>query len=382
MAETNTTFFLMVLIIAIGSFAIYWQFRRKQQTERQSNVYQEALENTLEGNERVAIQKFKDAIREDSENINAYIHLGDLLRKRGMVPNAIRIHRDLTLRTTLTHTQRVRIQKSLILDYEAANDWEKASKIAQTLLELEKKPDLWLVQKMVDLYEKTGQWKAASELIDKFQKKLSPQYQKRVALYLVFQGLELQEKGSGKEGRVLFKEALKKDSNCAAAYYYLGRSYKQENRLEDAVEYWKKMCFAVPEKSYIVFSDLEKASFEIGRFSDVERHYMEMIDSFKNNLKPGLALTEIYTKKGDFDSALDLLKRLEDEHPDAPELITQKVVVLFNKGQYKQAATQAISLFKENHNYLAPSYQCEKCQYESKEPLWRCPECLGIDTFV
>ena len=383
MNENSSFFLLVVLFLAlVGVGSVYWYSFRQKRRQGQSNAYLEALEYTVEGNDRLAIQKYKDAIREDSENVAAYIRLGDLLRKRGLLQNAIRIHKDLTLRGNLTTEQRIRILKSLLLDYELSADYEQAVSTARKILSMERNPELWIIQQLVDLYEKSNRWKDAVEIVAQHQKKLPPEYQSRIALYYVFQGLRLMEQGSGKDARVNFKEALKKDASCAAAYYYLGKSYKQEDRLEDAVNYWKKLCFNVPEKAYIVFPELEKAWFEMGRFADAESLYLEMMASGKNGLKPGLALTEIYSKKGDHESALEILRRLEDEYPDSTEVISQKVSVLFNKGQYKQAATQALTFFNKERENLSKVFRCRKCDFTIKEPAWVCPQCKELDTFI
>jgi len=341
----------------------------------------EALEYTIDGNDRLAIQKYKDAIRENSENIDAYIRLGDLLRKRGLYQNAVRIHKDLTLRGSLTSGQRVRILQSLMLDYELAGDTRNAVTIAREILKTEKKPDISIVQKLVTLYEKQQYWNKAIEIVNDNLKHLPPEYQKRIALYYVFQGLAMQENGEGKEARIRFKEALKRDSDCVAAYYYLGKSYQAEGRLEEAIDYWKKLCFTIPEKGYIVFPELEKAWFEMGRFADAENLYHEMMVSGKNGLNPGLALAEIYNKKGDYDSALDILARLESDFPSTAEVIRQKIFIMFNKGQYKQAASQALTFF-QNNKQDNRTFRCRNCQYLSKEPLWVCPQCKELDTFV
>ncbi len=373
------TIIFLLAIAAVGG--VFWYSFRQKKRKTIGNAYLEALEYTIDGNDRLAIQKYKDAVREDSENIDAYIRLGDLLRKRGLYQNAVRIHKDLTLRGSLTPTQRVRILQSLLVDYELAGDTQKAVSTARELLKTEKKPDISVIQKLISFYEQQQQWDRALELVSDNLKQLPPEYRKRAALYSVFQGLAIQENGTGKEARIRFKEALKKDSNCAAAYYYLGKSYQAEGRLEEAIDYWKKLCFTIPEKGYIVFPELEKAWFEMGRFADAENLYHEMMVSGKNGLNPGLALAEIYNKKGDYDSALDILARLEGDFPSAPEVIRQKIFIMFNKGQYKQAASQALTFF-QNNKPDNRTFRCRNCHYLSKEPIWICPQCKSLDTFV
>lgn len=371
---------LLVAIVAAITFVIWYSINQKK-TQPQENSYLEALEYMLEGNDRLAIQKLKETVRNDSEHISAYLRLGDLLRKKGMLSNAIRIHKDLTLRGNLTSTEQLRIHKSLLLDYSQSGDMKEGIATAQKILQLDRHPEGLVVQRLLDMLEKEQNWKEAEEVGQKFFNLLPPHYSQRIALYLVFQGLVLQESGSGKDARIKFKEALKKDPLCAAAYYHLGVSYRNEGRLDDAVKAWKRLCAAAPDKAYIVYPELEKAWFELGRFADAENLYQEQLNNPQKSLKAGLALAEIYNKKGDYDNALEILNRLDEEYHGSPLLIGKKVTVFFNKGQYKQAATHSLALFESLQAPENTEFICKTCKHKTETPTWICPQCQSLDSY-
>jgi len=381
MAE-NSLFELLVVLAVFAAIAVFFWYATTQKGKpAKSTAYQEALEYLAEGNDRMAIQKFKEAVREDSENISAYLRLGDLLRKKGMLANAIRIHKDLTLRGNLSAHQKAQIFKSLLLDYELANDYTEAIAAAKKLLETDPQPEPGVVQKLLQMLEKKQDWRAAEETANKFSHILPPSFKSRLALYIVFQGLELQEKGSGKEARIRFKEALKKDPECVAAYYYLGKSYQSEERLDDAIKAWKRLCEASPDKSFVVYPELEKAWYELGRFADAENLYSEQLNKSKKGLKAGLALAEIYNKKGEYDIALEILNRLEAEYHATPVLISKKISVYYNKGQYKQAATQSLAVLENLGGFGNAVYTCKVCQHKSVAPTWMCEKCQALDSY-
>ena len=381
MPETPLMELLLLIAIVAAITVVVWYSINQKKTQPEENVYLEALEYMIEGNDRLAIQKFKETVRNDSEHISAYLRLGDLLRKKGMLNNAIRIHKDLTLRGNLGATDQLRIHKSLLLDYSQSGDIKEGIAAAQKILQLDRNPEGWVVQKLLDMLEKEQDWKEAEAVAQKFFNLLPPHYNQKIALYFVLQGFKLQESGSGKEARIKFKEALKKDPLCAAAYYYLGVSYRKEARLDDAVKAWKRLCDAAPDKAHIVYPELEKAWFELGRFADAENLYQKQLDKPKKSLKAGLALAEIYNKKGDYDNALEILNRLDDEYQASPLLIGKKVGVLFNKGQYKQAATHALSLFESSRAPENTEYVCKLCKYKTETPTWICPQCQSLDSY-
>ena len=373
-------FWLFLILLAAIGLVVWYSIRIKQRRAR-ANVYLEALECLVDGQEALAIQKLKEAVREDSENVAAYLRLGDVLRKKNMVKHAIRIHKDLTFRGNLTPELKRKVYESLLQDYEAVYDVDNAIQVARKLLQLNKKNNQWVVQKLVGLLERKGAWVEALEMTRKYLNTGTDAVKHRMALYHVFQGLELVKQDRGKEARVKFKEALKVDPNCAAAYYYLGKSYVEEDRLEDAIREWKKLCYTVPSRAYIVFGDLEKACFEQGVFNEVEKIYLELLNVNAGNYKAGLSLAEIYVKKGDFDAALDILGRLSDTEVEPDLLQAYRVRILFSRGQYKQAATQAVEFLEKKYHLTTPVFECQVCHFESREPLWVCPQCKNIGSF-
>ncbi len=366
-------------VLAIGGVFLY--SLRLKQKQPQSNAYFEALEFIAEGQEAKAIQKLKEAVRQDSENVQAYKILGDLLRKRGMVKHAIRIHKDLTLRGTLTPEQYKDVYYSLLLDYRQAGENSKAIELARKLLAMDKGDTQQIAVTFLDLLEKEGLWKEALEISQKFFRK-SEEHRKRRALYQVFEALKLQEQDKGKDARIQLKEALKTDPDCAAAYYYIGMSYVVEDRLEDAINTWTKLCYNIPSRAYIVFPELEKACFETGAFVEVESIYSRMLERDPKNLEAGLALAEIYLKKGEYDSAMEILKRLEEEIGEDPRLEAFTTRLLFTRGQYKAAAQKAVRFLERQFHWEQKSYTCNQCGYNSSEPLWLCPQCRSINSFI
>ncbi len=375
-------FELLLLVFVLGGIGLVFWYSTSQRTKsEQSNTYLEALESLADGYDWLAIQKLKETVREDTENVAAYLRLGDLLRRKGMLGNAVRIHKDLTLRGGLDRELRLKILKSLFLDYEQLQDTHNAIKTGQEILELDPNPDAWVIQKLLEKYVLVQDWSAAESLLLQHKNRLSGDIDKRLALYTVFQGLDLQAAGREKEARVKFKEAIKKDHHCEAAYYFLGQSYLAEERLEDAVNAWTRLCRAVPEKAYIVYPLLEKAWYELGRYFDAENLYREHFNANQNRLEAGLALAEIYAKKGDFDNAMTVIDQLEENFANSPQLMGKKISLYFTKGQYKQAASQSLTFLENLDGIVSRSYTCNRCGNTSKTPQWICPKCHHIDTY-
>ncbi len=369
---------LLLILIAIG--IIYYYVRKFKFTQSDQNHYLEALEAVVDGEYRLAIQKFKEAARQDSNNISAYLRLGDLLREQGMLNNALKLHKELTFRSNLTPEISRKIKYSILLDYEALGDFDHAIKTAKELLESASNGKAKAIAlKLISFFEKQQLWEEALNYSRKYFNSNNKHFQRKNALYHVFIGLNLLKEEKGKEARIKFKEAIKTDSDCAAAYYYLGLSYYEEERLEDAITEWQKLCNKIPAKAYLAFPHLEKAWFELGRFTEAENLYLSILSKEPDNTEAALALLEIYNKKGDYDRALDLLSQLTD-NPDE-RIRVYEIQALYNKGQYKLTATKAMDLFKEKFSFGQLKFVCQECQYTTNEPAWICPQCKSIDSF-
>lgn len=372
---------LVVILVILVLVIIYYYTRVIRKPKREKSHYLSALEYLAEGNDKWAIQKFKEAVREDSENVEAYLRLGDLLRKKGLTSNALKIHKDLTLRSNLTSDMKSRINYSLLLDYEEMESHKNAIDIASILLENPKNFEKEIAVKILNHLEKEEEWQKAYNALRKYFKELTPQLKKKTALYLVLNGITIQEKGEGKEARIKFKEAIKIDPECVAAYYYIGKSYYHEERVADAIVEWEKLCKNIPQKSYFVFEELEKAWFDLGKFKEAEGLYKAILKGDPSNVHAAIALSEIYYKKEDFDRAIHILEQISEEKPDDPRLLGYRLQILIHKTQYKVASQLAQDYFQKNYQMADFHFICQECQYKTDEPLWICPQCKSLDTF-
>ncbi len=379
--EGMLTEFLIIIIVIVALLIIYYLVKFYRKPSKEKSNYLSALEYLADGNDKWALQKFKEAVREDSENVDAYLRLGDLLRKIGLANHALKIHKDLTLRPNLSQDLTNKIQLSLMLDYEILGNLNAAINVAIRILQKEKINNTQLVSKLLTYYEREERWNEALEAVKKYYRKMPVHLEMKSSLYLVFEGMKLQEKGEGKEARLKYRDALKTDMNCPAAYYYLGKSYYAENRLEEAIQEWQNLSNKIPKMAHVAFDELEKTWFDLGKFGEAEKLYRKLLTDDPENIFSAISLAEIYNKKSEFDNALSILDKVAEDKKYHPLVVSAKIQTLSNKSQYKIACTEAISYFQSNFSLSTRHFICQECQYESKEPLWMCPQCKSISSF-
>lgn len=366
-------------VVLIGVITIAAINHRLRTRKRGKNPYVEALHLILEGRREEAIVELKKTVKADTENIMAYIMLGNLFRESGHPIKAAKIHSNLLMRGDLDKHQVSRILTHLILDYHDANMPGKAIEMAERLAHRNKQ-DIENQQLLLSLYEAKGDWDKAffcRQTINKWQKK---QDQGILALYKVESGLSAIEKGAEREGRIRFREAIKLDKACIPAYLYWGDSYKRENRNDDAIRIWQEFTQKNPKRAHLAFSRLKETLFETGRYWEIEGIYQSILQKSKNPAAR-LELADFYRKQGQFDQAIELCQEVLDKHPETPMAWYILAQVHNQRGNESAALEEALEgLSKQKQKEVV--FTCSECGNASVEPLWRCPQCRAWDSYV
>ncbi|GAB4177750.1 MAG: hypothetical protein Kow00108_13360 [Calditrichia bacterium] len=369
----------MVIVGLFMFIAIYLYSLLLKKKRSRKNAYVEALEAMVENDYRFALEKFKESARTDSDNIKAYYYLGNILREQGLVKNAIRIHLELTYRRNLSASAKKDILRALVLDYAALKDWNKIIDLANEHSEL--KGDSEILSLVLNAYEHLQKWAEVLTYLDEVNTK-DTTIKKRKALYKVFYGIQVADEKSGHDARIIFKEAIKIDPECVAAYFYIAQTYFEENRLDDAIEFLKKLALKVPDLSFYAFKPLEETLLEKNEFPKVQSFYEELIRKNPEVKYPYYALANLYLKKGEGKKAATLLESFMNEYPEEKEELQKKLFVIYQETEPKKAISLANDILKISDGGFFSVLTCKKCNYQSREPVWICPECGEILSFI
>ncbi len=378
MQDLFTLIAVVGVVIVLAALVFFVTRKPEPREEQAASDYAAGLNYLVSGDLNLALQKLKDAARKDTNNIDAYIKIGEILRTIGHIDQAIKVHRDLTARNSLTPVQRLEIYRALVQDYEAKGRYEQALQVLRQILEL-KRDDLWAREKELQLYEAMGDWEKAADTYKKLAKSKNGIQKSRLALYKVEQGKKIAAKGDEKQARTLFREAIKMDAKCAAAYLALSDSYLRENRTEEAIGILEKFMASAPEKAALAFSRVKELLFSIGEFGSIETVYQQVIKRSPENWQAYLALAEIKAKKGDLDEAIQLCQQILQRNPDYTPAREHLIRFYHRNGKDDLAVEQALAIINVAGNSL-PQYTCNQCGYSASEPFWHCPKCRKWET--
>jgi len=379
--HTNALLTLLLLAAIVAAY-FFWRTGRRQTVTRGSNhsSYARALNCLVEGDEDAAMRLLKDAIREDTDNVDAYIRLGDLLRKMGEVEQALRIHRGLTVRSIADQAMLESLYKSLAEDYVACGKYGDAVQCAQKIRAMNKH-SVFPLRLMARVYEIQREWDKAYEMQEELARLEGKRGRPFLALYKSQIGYDLMKRGKPKEAKRYFKDALRLDSECIPALLYLGDIYFEEKNLRRAISLWELVASRFPKVAYIVFERLEKAYFERGNLGDIVTVYEAVLKESPKNVKTLVELACLHQKKGNMKEAIGVLREALSYDPSSVLARQHLIAFLYDTGETRQAMEE-MKKFLEIIGPRAEGFACSKCGYHSADVLWRCPKCQSWETFL
>jgi lipopolysaccharide biosynthesis regulator YciM len=379
--EILTVVLVVLLFAAVLVAAAYFLIGKKKAHSAESeSSYTRALNCLISGEDDDALRFLKDVVLRDSQNIDAYLKLGDLLRKQGQVEKATQIHRDLTVRPVPDGRLKEAIYQSLAEDYVASGKYPSAILAAEKVRDLNKR-NVKILKLLCRVYESLRQWDKAFEMEEELDRIGGSKETARLALYKSFIGRDFLKRRKAREAKKAFKEALRLDEDCVPAFLYLGDIYREDGRIDRAITLWKSIASRFPEIAYIVFDRLEKALFERGRFGEMMEFYEELAQHNAKDARTLLSLANLQKKKGDMNEALRLVREVLEFEP-GNERARAELIMLYHEDGRNQDAYHEAAKLTEQLKRADEKYRCRNCGNRSDEPLWRCPACLQWDTYL
>ena len=334
---------LLVLGIAAGGVAVYVLNFKPRRKSKVKDLYAEGLDLLITGRRKSAYKNFKDIIQKDSDNIKAYLRLGQVLREGGNPVQALKIHRGLLHRRNLTHYEQIELHKNLALDYYSAGNVDAAVQELLSLLKLEKTSE-WAVTQLTAFYREKQDWAKAGEYFEKYQKLTNKEDAHKLALYKIQEGRIHIKNKKFEDARKTFEDALN-ISDIAVAYYFIGNSFSGESEEEyqksvekdsannpasdektdylekakellgKAIPIWIRYAELNPEQAWMVIHLLKDGLFALDRYSEIENILKQILKNDSDNIEVIASLSEIYSHRGENTEAIELIDSALEQDP-------------------------------------------------------------------
>lgn len=374
MSDFLTVLLVGGLLAGVGYAA--WVLSRDAAKEppKAETPYQQGLNALLAGHREEALQAFTETVRLDSDNIDAYIHLANLLREQGEVTRALHIHRELSVRAGQTQSQARAVREGLVFDLIAAGRAKEAVEEARALREMDKKSESSL-RLLLRAHEAARDWEEAIEARAEIAKSYGERNGDGLARYRASIGEIYLREGKLEEAKRQFKAALRLRREEPAALLRLGDIYYETQHPERAAVLWKALAEAHPSFSHLVLERLEASYFENGRFGEVDQAYEEMLARNPRDVRIHLALARVHLKKGDLPDAGRILNEALEIEPDSVPARLLTADLYRRRGDLPRALDEMESLIRGMGT--GEVYVCAACGEQSEEYWSRCPSCYA-----
>ena len=321
---------VIVCIIAIYFFATY----KPKKQENLKDLYTEGLDLMVDGYRQGAYENFKKIIATETDNVKAYLKLGQVIREGGNPENALKVHMSLNFRKNLTYYERVELYKNLALDYYKLNDLDHSIEQCKRILKINPKND-WALSKLVFFYQSSGDWLNSKKYLDLRLQYSGRKDSHKLSLYKIQEGRAFLMDNKFRAARDCFENALNIDNDCVIAHYFIGDSYSQESDraynnaqknksdsnqneydslikdakdlLAKAIDNWVDYAKLKPESSWMVIHLLRDALFALDRYNEIEVILKDILANDSDNVDIIAALADYYDHMGDSKSALKII---------------------------------------------------------------------------
>ena len=295
----NLLVYLILFFILIWfGLSIFSRMSEKIKCRNQHTSYLKGLEALIEGKKDEAIKFFRDVLEKDPSNIESYLYTGNLLREKGEVVRAIKIHKNLLVNPLLDKEQKNKLKEALAEDYLKNEDWTKALPILETLCHKHPK-NLMLSNKLMNIYEKLEKWDKALNIAKRIFSA------KKLANYATYLACEVSKKDPKKANKFI---AIGEKENISYAYYLHGKLMISEGDESEGLEYIKKSISIDPDKAFLYLPLLEEYMFEEGQFGVLEPYLKSKFEANPDNICILGSYISILKKRGQLEKANEILE--------------------------------------------------------------------------
>lgn len=344
----NPVSFILLSLFVIISYYIYLKLKPGNKA-RVKDLYSEGLDMMVLGQLNSAYHCFKTIINDDTNNIPAYLKLGQVVREAKNPKQALKIHKSLILRKKISIYEKMELYKNLSLDYFYLKDYNNSILESEKILDLDKKNE-WAIEHLIKIYRTINDWNKATIYLVKLHKIKNIDKPSEIGKYKIQEGRQLLKNNDFKSSRALFEESLNIDEKLHKAYLYIGNSYAKEsdeiysksqdinpiktdnmehqdayNELYDnakqllskAIAMWVKYIENSTDDTGKIIGSIKDGLYALNRFDELESILKQIIAKHPENIHALTHLADFYDHKGEEQNSFELLEKAKEKSPNS-----------------------------------------------------------------
>ena len=387
MAEPNTLLLaLLFLAVAAGWVLGRGASGRDEEVDQTPpSQYYLGLNFLLDGEQESALKAFSEALAVNAETFETHITFGSLLRKRGEVDNAIKIHQSLLSRTKLPDAQKNQAHLELSKDFIAAGLLDRAEQLLKDLIELSEEHEADAKVLLLEVFEASRDWEQARVLAESQLKQVlattvtsgskakADKIKARLCNYCCESAEDREAKSEWVVARNEAAEGLRWDDTSIWPHLIMARIDAQEGATQQAFDRLMSAAKVAPNRLPEFIESLREVCDALDCRARLVSTISELLDA-RDDPQLRALLAEEYLFDGNEAAALDILVQGLDQKPTSALL--QKTLELMSE----QVSCPEVVEAARKLSIKQSTYLCGVCGFHGPSFYWQCPGCKNWDT--
>ena len=325
-----------------------------------------------------AIDAFLEAVRIEPQTVELHFALGSLFRRRGEIERAIRMHQNLVDREDLDESQRLEALDALGQDYLKAGLLDRAEAVFVRLRGTSH--DEAATRYLLEIYQQEKDWAKAIEIAEALPESQSVHWRTEVANFHCELAMAAAASSRVDEARRHLEDAFAINRRCVRASIIAGDLLLGENRLEEAIESWKRIENQDPAYLSLVGERLVEAHARLGRREQAQT----LLRAFQAS-QPSIDLLEqVFRGVLESQGPRAAYEFVRDELRRNPTLLgLEKLLEAANQlaSIESRGDVELVRQLIHQHTRRVARYRCNDCGFKARQFQWRCPACGGWETY-
>ena len=378
----------LILLLAIVAGWVLGRFtarNRKEQTRDTGNIFEDyfvGLNYLLNDEPDEAIDTFIKALEINSETFETHLALGALLRRRGKVDKAIKVHQTLLARPGLEPSFSNSTRLQLAVDYISAGLLDRAERLLDDILS-ENSPAKWdALRHLITIYQTEKEWEKAincsAMLLANSAYKKEVELKAAAAHYCCEFAEQFLKEEQPKKARELIKRAFSFDKDNVRASLLLARIEQLVGNFKSATKYLIKARKNNPEFISHILGPLAECYEQLQNMPEYEELLSNSLPD-EPDVSVVLALSQLIKNRAGDEAAIEFLNDYLTKKPSLTGLVELLRLQIPKAGAKVGSNLSLLQLTVDKVLRKKPAYQCNHCGYESRNLYWLCPSCKKWD---
>jgi lipopolysaccharide biosynthesis regulator YciM len=366
----------VLLVVALGIGYLLGRRERKAKSKDLGMVaedYFKGLNHLLNERHDLAIDTFVESMAVDNDTVDTHLALGSLVRRRGEVDKAIRIHQNLLARPVLSAAHRTQTELELARDYLVAGLLGRAENLLKELAERNGSARQVAQELLLEIYQREREWEDAVRIGTELART-----DKSIRTQLAHFQCELAElalaEGDLRAARSALGKANGFDSQCARVPLVAAQAAYAENRYKEVQRQLVKARDLDSELAQETLELFQRAADELNDPAGYISYLRTCLEK-----APVLAVVEQLAKdieqKEGADAANEFVLEQLLRNPSLGGFVT--LLNRLDQGDQPLPPDQLalVRRFSQSLLQRQPDYRCKNCGFSGKTLMWQCPSC-------